>query len=292
MADILEPLTIVTYAAPKMGKTSDMLFSFPKAVFLVPNRACLAPSRKLCGYEPERKGVCPNLDSLLAKVKSLATDASVTTVVVDDISLMADQSIRDWDGGANSFAKWNKLRDTMAEIFDIARAAPWHLAIDTHETGPKDYDGATAKGGPKMASVTAGQDIAKSASLVLRAVTDTTATALPWPKVYLCDHEDADWIMGDRSHVAPKISPMNLGELLRAAGYEIPRQYDWQEELVEKGAALVGRIGQEEAFAKVVEAVTKKGGSGLAARWTLRDIYARVWFRDAAADPLAGYVAR
>ena len=288
----LEPLTIITYGAPKTGKTADLLFSFPNAVFLAPNRACFAPMRRVCGYEVARKGVVNNLDAVLAKARQYASDGSVEALVVDDIALIADQSIRDWDGKSNnSYAKWNQLRDVVAELFMIARAAPWHLVIDSHEVGAKDYEGTQAQGGPKMPSVAAGQDLAKAASMVLRARVDQSLE-LPWPVVYVCDRTDDSYCTGDRTHVAPKLAPMNLGELLRAGGYEISRLYPWQEDLIERGAELYAKRGRETAFAAVAKAVTDKHkGTPLQVRWTLRDVYARQYLRAAAASsPLEGYL--
>ena len=291
---ILEPLTIVTYGAPKVGKTSDLLFSFPKAVFLAPNKACFASSRRLCGYEPSRKGVVNNLDAVILAAKKYASDGSIEALIIDDLALIADQSIRDWDGASkNSYEKWNRLRDTQAELFDIARSAPWHLVCDSHEMGQKELDGTMSQGGPKLTSLNAGQDLAKSASLLLHAVVDpNSGVDLPWPVVYMNDRADGSWAVGDRTHVAPKVSPMNLGELLRVAGYEISRHHDWQEELVEKGAALYAKQGREIAFAAVAKAVkTKHNGDNLAVRWTLRDVYARQYLRAAVeTSQLEGYL--
>lgn len=290
----LEPLTIVTYGAPKTGKTSDLLFSFPKAVFLAPNKACFASSRRLCGYEPARKGVVNNLDAVLVKAKQYAADPSVEALIVDDLALIADQSIRDWDGASrNSYEKWNRLRDTQAELFDIARNAPWHLVCDSHEMGQKELDGTLSQGGPKLTSLNAGQDLAKSASLLLHAVVDTNSGIdLPWPVVYRNDRSDSNWAVGDRTHVAPKVSPMNLGEILRVAGYEISRHHPWQEDLVERGSELYAAKGREIAFAAAARAVKEKHkGDSLAIRWTLRDIYARAYLREAVLkSQLEGYI--
>ena len=93
--------------------------------------------------------------------------------------------------------------------------------------------------------------------------------------------------MKDRFHVATAChpAPMNLAEILRAGGTDIPRHPDLpeQEEMVE---ALAGHFAGLDGFAAVTanEFYAKLRASGMTpriAKWTLRDALDRAKIRRA-----------
>jgi hypothetical protein len=69
---------------------------------------------------------------------------------------------------------------------------------------------------------------------------------------------------------------MNLGELIRAANYELSRHPDlgWQEDVVSKVAAQMlqdGAAKDKETANSVYADLVKNGVKPLHAKWTLRD---------------------
>ena len=105
----------------------------------------------------------------------------------------------------------------------------------------------------------------------------------PWPGVYHCDYS-TDYVMKDRLNIASRMSPapMNLGEILRAAGYVIKRHpdLDWQEAVVE---SIATQITESEDPVKAVNdaygALLENSVEPAVARWTLRDATDRVVIR-------------
>tara|TARA_Y100000296_G_C5013660_1_gene176384 strand:+ start:95 stop:517 length:423 start_codon:yes stop_codon:yes gene_type:complete len=129
--------------------------------------------------------------------------------------------------------------------------------------------------------------------LVLRAAHDLSRQ--PWPAVYRCTL-DPSWVMKDRFNVAcmSDPAPMNLAEILRAAGVEVPRHPELpeQEEVV---SALAGRFGcmngsaagaANEFYGKLLSS----GMSVTAARWTLRDALDRTEIQRAVQEAQSTFI--
>lgn len=109
----------------------------------------------------------------------------------------------------------------------------------------------------------------------------------PWPGIYQCV-PDPSYIMKDRLDIAPRVhpAPMNIGELLRAAGYVISRlpELSWQEALVEKIATemLAKDATQDKELANTFyRQLTEKGVLAAHAAWTIRDGWDRAVIRRA-----------
>jgi hypothetical protein len=151
--------------------------------------------------------------------------------------------------------------------FGLPTGNCWEQSAKTQGNGTR------VRGGPRL-SGNLPEQIPAMCDIVLRAVHDLHRQ--PWPAVYHCKL-DPSWVMKDRFNVATAAhpAPMNLAEIIRASGTEIPRHPDLpdQEELV---AALAGHFGGLGGFAAATanEFYTKlrEGGmSPLVAKWTLRD---------------------
>jgi hypothetical protein len=96
-----------------------------------------------------------------------------------------------------------------------------------------------------------------------------------------------DWLQGSR-YDTPDMAPMNLGEILRAAGFVIPRLrgLEWQESLANALANRILEVGiQDEA--KVSDAIQRVRDLGLSrfskndalVYWAVSDGYARAILR-------------
>ena len=102
----------------------------------------------------------------------------------------------------------------------------------------------------------------------------------PWPGVYRC-YIDTQYVMKDRFSVVPDPSPMNLGELLRAAGFKLSRHpaLGWQEDAV---AAVAAQIDMTDPAQEMVVAnaayltLLEKGIAPPFARFTVSDALDRV----------------
>ena len=110
----------------------------------------------------------------------------------------------------------------------------------------------------------------------------------PWPGVYHCEFS-TDYVMKDRFNVATRIhpAPMNLSEILRAAGYDMSRHSDlgWQEEVVEKVAlSLLSGEPVAETVNSSYKHLIEGGVTPAAARWTMRDALDRSVIRRALAS--------
>jgi hypothetical protein len=118
----------------------------------------------------------------------------------------------------------------------------------------------------------------------------------PWPGIYQCV-ADPNYIMKDRLNVASAAhpAPMNMAELMRAAGYTVSRRTDaaWQEEMVEKVAKTIIEAGpgreKEVVNATYIDLI--KHVTVPQARWTLRDAMDRAVIRRAMAARDAVFLA-
>ena len=118
--------------------------------------------------------------------------------------------------------------------------------------------------------------------VVLRAVYEPLNQ--PWPAVYRCNAE-VSYVMKDRFHTASVAdpAPMNLGEILRASGLNVPRHPDLngQEKEVEIiSSSLTGNVKDDTPLLnEVYTSLLSAGKSPAAARWTLRDSLDRAVLR-------------
>ena len=117
----------------------------------------------------------------------------------------------------------------------------------------------------------------------------------PWAGIYKCGL-DADYIMKDRFNVCSTLGtvPMNLAEILRAAGLKISRHKDleWQEEVVEQVAQKIIAEGNDIMIAnEFYRNLLQKGIDHRIARWTLRDAMDRAIIRRGIAATQQQFIA-
>ena len=278
-----DPALVLTYGPSGSGKTTDLGYSFPNAVFIAA-RGALQPVRSLCGYEPNTMEAQIIDDATqflekLAKVKDHGFDA----VVVDDFSFLAEQQFAVYDKKFSGFTLWGKLRDSAIAFRNAARYANVHVVLNCWEQAPKlKGDGTRVRGGP-MLSGKLPEQIPAMCDMVFRCSHEPMRK--PWPGVYHCQYS-TDYVMKDRFNIATRLhpAPMNLAEILRAAGYEISRHKDlvWQEEIVEKVCESLLSGGKVAEIANSAYKELLDGGvTPAAARWTIRDAMDRSVIRRA-----------
>lgn len=162
------------------------------------------------------------------------------SIVIDDFSLLTEQTIQQLEKKHSFGEMWRALRHQVLEMRDAARAATakgTHVIFNCHQSPPKTSSGKYVRGGPQLPGQLPEQ-FSAFADVVARVKYD--ATAAPW-KYILRTGPDAEYISGDRLDIFPDPSPINLGEALRCAGYDIPRPkgLEWMDKIV---AELSGRV--------------------------------------------------
>jgi hypothetical protein len=273
-----ESIVVLTYGPSGVGKTTDMGYSFPTALFAAAPGA-LNSVYSVCGYKPATTqiGTIEDATKLLKEVAG-----NYDTLVIDDFSFMAEQTFAKLDKKYEGFKLWGRLRDVVLEFRNQARYSGVNVVMNAWEQFPKTRATGFVRGGP-MLSGRLPEQMPAMCDLVMRATHD--AKRHPWPSVYRC-HLDPNWAMKDRLDIASKIDPcpMNLGELLRASGAEVARHPDLpdQEALVEEMASVFQ--GMPNPVAKANEFFKQLKDSGMAipaVRWALRDALDRAEIRKA-----------
>ena len=152
--------------------------------------------------------------------------------------------------GANIFAAWRRTMDLVLEVRDKCRAAGIFFACNGDLRGPStDEQGHFHRGGISLPSRGRTADMAKMADIV--AVMQARPSARPAPLFgarLLVGHDPDNYHGRDRHHVAPADGPGNVGELLRGAGYYLPRHplmEGWAEPLVAEGAQRLAAPGND-----------------------------------------------
>lgn len=301
-----DPVMGTIYGPPKVGKTTDLAYAFPRAIWIAAPGAT-APAASVCGYEIERKPVdIEDLDVAISILNALAKEpqkrALVDALVLDDLTLYVDRTIRKLAaagvGAKNHFELWGKIRIKLLDLRDSGRRAGLHVFLNAHEGAPKMVNGARVRGGPALPG--AGAELVPAAcDVVLRAVPNPMAIQVGWKVEYRCTAEDLDYVSGDRYNVTPDHCPMNIGEILRAQGFNVRRHAElpWQEDVVEKIATAILTDISNETFVKSAlalafeRAIKLQGGPGVTraeidlrekrAVWTQRDAYDRAILRNA-----------
>lgn len=282
------PVLGLIYAPSKTGKTTDCLYSFTRALWFAAPGA-LKPSESVCGYAIPDSNVIdaesiPYVEALIAKLKPGKVDA----VVVDDLSLLAERTVRHFVALRYSgFDLWRAVRDAFLALRETARRKSLHVILNAHDQGPRMINNARMRGGPLLPGKAA-DDIPKACDFVLRAQPiPRLDKAVGWPVVYRCTPEDPDYVSGDRDNVTADRSPMNIGEILRLAGYNLPRlaALPWQERMVENASKLFASVLTDDAACKrlnaeIIDGCMKKfGATEQHGIWTARDAYDRAVLR-------------
>jgi hypothetical protein len=280
-----ESVVVCAYGPSGIGKTTDTGYSFPRALFVAAPGA-LNSVRSTCGYIPTSTDKVRTIQEATAVIEAVATQFD--TIVFDDFSFMAEQTFNylEKERRLTGFKLWGALRDATLEFRDKSRYCGMNVILNAWEQPPKaNNQGKKIKGGPKL-SGNLPEQLPAMCDIVLRAVHEPQRR--PWPSAYRCGPYPS-YTMKDRFNVATRCdpAPMNLAEILRAAGYDIPRHPDYggQEEQVEAIATALKNNpdNQAEVANEVYRQLREAGKPASYARWTLRDAMDRAVIRGALA---------
>jgi len=205
------------------------------------------------------------------------------TVVVDDFSLLVEQTVAGLEGKCGFGEMWRQLRSQVLEMRNAARvaaAAGTHVIFNCHESPPRTSSGKYVRGGPSLPGQLPEQ-FSAFADIVARGVYDPTAA--PWKYVFRTS-PDPQYISGDRLDILPDPAPMNIAEAFRAAGYDIPRpkELKWQEKVVEQLSERVLSEGIA-SWRSVLKPAAEKLSTKYPlphVRWTLQDALHRAVILD------------
>jgi hypothetical protein len=285
-----DPVLGIIYGVPKTGKTTDLGYSFPRAVWAAAPGAT-ASLESVCGYKPFPRPVdIPDLGVGITLIEKVSAEkpGEFDAIIIDDLSLYVDRTVRSLAkqgvGVKDPRQLWGAVRMKLLDLRDTARRARLHVFLNAHESGPKMQNMTRIRGGPALPG--AGAELVPAAcDVVLRAAAraeDPTAIITGWPVTYRCQVQDLDYVSGDRYNRTPDYSPMNIGELLRSSGFVIRRLpgLEWQEPIVEKIAgALVQNIGDRDFVKKALDLAfdqsMRYAKDEKHAIWVQRDAYDR-----------------
>jgi hypothetical protein len=284
-----DPAMIAAYGPSGIGKTTDMIYSFPNALFIAAPGA-LKPGRFVIGFEPESREASTIMEATKI-VEEEAKKKKYTAIVCDDFSLLADQTVQRLDGKFSGHKLWGEVRNAVIDFRAAARQGGMHIAVTAHESPPKQNGGLFQRGGPRLPGRMP-EDFPTACDLVVRAAFEPNRRG--WHAVYRCTPDDTTWVTKDRHGVTPDRAPMNTAEILRAAEYQIPRApgLEWQEELVEvlANALLASPEAEAELVAQGIELAREHTSDDLHVRWVIRDALDRASLRRAKQNVFAMYL--
>jgi hypothetical protein len=308
-----QPATGMAYGPSGVGKTTDLLYSFPRGFFIaVP--AALKPSVNVVGYElpPDAVYEAKNIEDATAKVLEVAKlkgpggSPRFDAIIADDFTFLAEQSFSLLEKKLSGFKLFGALRDAVIDFRNASRNNYMHLFVNAHESTPATKSGTYVRGGPKLPGRLP-EEFPAAFDLVVRASYDSGRAG--WPAIYRCSPHDVAYISKDRHGVTPEIAPLNIGEIMRSAGYALRRApgLEWIDVVAEKLAGYLLATPAEEkgiltdvtrhilqtyypavwAEPKANPQATERAFAHV--RWCVRDGRDRALLRAARANPLAAY---
>jgi hypothetical protein len=268
-----EGVVVCTYGPSGIGKTTDQGYSFPCAIFVAAPGA-LQSIKSVCGYVP---ATAPARSIKEATALIMQEAGNYKAIVIDDFSHMAEQTFSLLERKYKGFELWGRLRDEALGFRDAARYAGVDVVLNCWETGPRTSPTAGyIRGGPSLSGKLP-ETLPAMCDMVLRAGHDRQRK--PWGGVYRCSSDPA-YVMKDRYNIATRIepAPMNLSEILRAAGVRIERHPDmvqYDDVIDDFFLRFVDTaLAQQDVLATANELyglLVKEGVAVPAARWILRD---------------------
>ena len=232
----------ITAGPSGIGKTTDLILTWPRAMFFCAPGA-VKPARQFLGrdLEPWQIVHVRTIADVITHIQKMASDGTLqqaSAVVVDDLSILAESSyleLKSKYAKSQTFTMWDDLKRQLQTLREWLRHLNLHAGCNAHLAAPEtDSNGVFHKGGPAMPSKKMRSQVPHIADLVL--VAEAKSNRKPWGAVYRCDPPNPQWHVKDRHGVCSGIMPMNTGEILRAAGYVIPRfpGLEWQDTVADR----------------------------------------------------------
>jgi hypothetical protein len=159
--------------------------------------------------------------------------------------------------GAQPFQFWGRMKRRTGQFMANVHDMDMHAFVSAHlvepdlkknmQTGRMEK----TKGGVEMPGRAMSKAMSHDAFSVY--LTRFQPDRLPWPWAFYCV-PDPEWEMKDRLSIVRGHAPMNMGEIMRAAGYAVPRRegFEWMDEVAD---AVAKRILSGEDRQAVADAV-------------------------------------
>lgn len=295
---------VTTFSVMGGGRTTDCVASFPRNLVFAMSRELKSPITVL-GYHPQIVQV-RHIYDVTVKARELLTlrakkDKNAlyyTGVTVDDMTIMAyrtEQAIRTGTEGVPKEKGWDIWTEQRCGALEIAiklaeecKQEGLHFVVNGHERPAKTNNaGKFIRGGIDLAT-----DLAETFS----ANCDLVAKVMPeeerlWQRtVFFVKSFDSGWATKNRFSLPDKV-PSNMGEILRAAGYVLPRPVGMEkhEEYVEWLAGYLGttfatgaamtKAALQPVLAEPMKQLSSAIENPLHVRWIVRDAVDRAWLR-------------
>lgn len=213
------------FGRPKTGKTADCLMSFWGCEVLPGDPGAVKMAERLAGRVLGRDFTvtpCASLVNVTARVKAIrAGKKRPTALIIDDFSRQVSARFDELQKKLTGYKLFGALREEVIDLRDDLRELGITTVLNTWETPPKQKGAALIKGGP-MLQGDLPEHFPGICDLVMRAVPNPDAVG-KFKSGYQCEPSHPSYIMGDRDHISMPLGPINIGEILRAGGYAVPR---------------------------------------------------------------------
>ena len=282
------PVFGLSYGPSSYGKTADAGLAFPTALFFV-RKGGLKSITALGGFMPHSVEVS-DLDDAAKVLRE--NQGKYPAFVFDEFDFLVEDTFRKYERRFSGYKLFGELKRAVLNFRNDVRETPGHVWLTALEKGPKlKDDGTKIRGGPALTGDLP-EKLPAMCDLVLRASRDPMRR--PWAGIYRLDVNSSDWVGKDRDNGTPDPAPMNVGEILRFNGYDLPRlpSLPWQEGVVAGIHAKLIDVEEEQEPEIAQEWYAKLIGQGIgpqAARWTVRDALDRTLLHRAAAIRNANY---
>jgi hypothetical protein len=307
-----DPSFSIAYDFLKSGKTACVLAAFGDRAVYIAAPGALSPAEAVWGFpQPKARDL-----ETFSDVRKLAEGNDVNgavALVIDDASLIADRTVNYYKmKGIGGYDLWGAVFTSAIRMRDTLRRRGMHIAFTCHPVPAGTREGVRHLGGPAFPGQVA-MKLPAAADLLLRGEarpdapastagidlgagngavptpTAIVASAAPtpssfgWPRVFRTALH-SDWMQGSR-YGTPDMAPMNLGEILRLAGFQIPRirGLEWQENVAQALASKLIEppgLGDSARVRDILSRVkdyvlTRFTKTESHAYWTIRDGYDR-----------------
>lgn len=290
-----EPVFVQAFADSGFGKSVETLYTAAGHGFFMGPAGSFKPALDVVGFElhPQHQACITTLEQAIQGVYYVAQNAKalgVDIIVVDDCAELMKGSaaiLKAAYGPRGAFDYWDHIARLLAAFRDTLRNCglnaytTWH-----HRRGEIDKETGTYwKGGPDVPSRKLVKLVPHLGDTVLRgdvASSFAMRPAYPWHGVYEC-HPGNDQTYEKDRHGFRGTLPMNVGELLRTAGYTLRRPVglEWLEDAAEMVATAIlsNKLPIPEMKTRFDQQLLKAGKHPYHIRWAWRDGYDRAVFK-------------
>lgn len=238
-----EPAVVFDYGDLGAGKSIDKVKAFPNALFLVPPGGLKSAVSVLGFMPPNIRKVRTLYDCMnVIAQEFLAADGAsrYPAVGIDDATIVCDDTLiamkemgigSTRSGNDEPRLRYLELATLLKGLRAQLTSVGVHVLLNWHERKPTEHKGEHFPGGPETGSKSQTKTIAAIGDLVVRARLEQAR--VPWTSYYECKPGDLSYTYKDRFDLVGKRAPMNTGEILRQAGYWVPRLngLEWMDEI-------------------------------------------------------------